>query len=191
MTWRNTTGEHLGWTWKSSVDVTWRLFPPSFTSTSYHHLPLSFSIVTWEHPVPFSSTQVTCTLWLLQTLCPSAIYLLVTMWFVYILPKNTFSPASYKITSPNTLTATLKFQCNIQQEFLCPFTLLTVVQPFFTSHLQSHQSTFELDQLPKGKRTWKWEEYLTWASQRHSASAFLWDGGGNGKGESKKIRGLR
>lgn len=46
MTWRNTTREHLGWAWKSgeaSVQVTYRLSPPSFTSASYQHLPPSFS----------------------------------------------------------------------------------------------------------------------------------------------------
>lgn len=45
MTWRNTTGEHLGWAWKLER-LLYRLHkdsPPSFTSASYQHLPPSFS----------------------------------------------------------------------------------------------------------------------------------------------------
>lgn len=152
MTWRNTTGEHLGWAWKLErllyrlhKDLAHLLLP--LLHINIFHL---LFLVTWEHPVPLSSTQIACTLWFLQTY-PSAIYLLVTMWFVDFLPKKTFSPAAYKTASGTTL----KFQCSIQQGFLWPFTPLTVVQPFSISLLSEHFCQAEFTQLHRNKRTWK------------------------------------
>lgn len=50
-------------------------------------------LITWDHPA-IPSTQTTCTVLSPQTLCTSALYLLLTMCNCIFLPRKTFIPPS-------------------------------------------------------------------------------------------------